>query len=187
MSETPRTIVAEFFKRPSGHPRLHALYVMTEGYDLRSGCYDVEWSKYHNCYLFHLSGSSSADSAGGIYWATPGFVVKEEPCQWCSGEEDGLDGPKTRKIRERNITRRLRRLPMHLLPDANEDLLDWLDSNAIEDDAVFCSECDDWYPGNDLCEHCSGGAMKPGGTQRQEKRVSTQAQQSAAVKSLKRR
>ncbi len=59
----------------------------------------------------------------------------------------------TRKIRERNRTRRLAKLPSDLRDKDSGDLLDWMRWNAIEQDAVYCSECHDYVPGDQLCQH----------------------------------
>jgi hypothetical protein len=34
------------------------------------------------------------------------------------------------------------------------DLLDWLEHFAIHGEAVWCSVCHDYYPGEELCKHC---------------------------------
>lgn len=45
------------------------------------------------------------------------------------------------------------RLPRHIDLDPGQDLLAWLECNGVEQDAVWCSECDDHVRGDYLCEH----------------------------------
>jgi hypothetical protein len=155
-----RAVIAEFFRPASGVARLHALTVVedfgcSDGRVIRSKkTYDVEWSRRYGYYLFHHSGSGGGEIVDirGIYHASGPAVLKEGPAEWCSGR-DKPHGRETRLIRKRNRTRRLLRLPRHIDLRPGEDLFDWLESEGVEQDAVFCSECDDWVRGDYLCEH----------------------------------
>lgn len=162
--------VAEFHKASNGKLTLFSLVTFERGtehdgrqYVLRA-TYDVDFSRTYG-YLFNQSGfgGNNTVSISGIYFACGKVTIKETPCQLV----DPLDKPpwrgkKTRTIRERNRTRRLKRLPKAFTSDTaislglkpGEDLLDWLQNNAIEQDAVYCSDCRDFVPGDQLCQHC---------------------------------
>jgi hypothetical protein len=104
------------------------------------------------------SGGFHEPEVSGIYFLAGDMKVKEKPCQLV----DDRDKPpwkskRTKAIRERNRTRRLAKLPKAFDMDGFENLLEWLQQNAIEGDAVYCSICRDYFPGTDdwnLCEHC---------------------------------
>lgn len=159
---TDRAVIAEFFRPACGVPRLHALtvvkdFVCSDGRVLRSQTqYDVEWSRTYGYYLFHQSGSSAGDlvTIGGIYHASGPAVLHEKPSQWVSGrDKPPWRSRATRLVRKRNPMHRLLRLPKHIDIEPSQDLLDWLQSNGVHQDAVWCSECKDWMRGDYLCEH----------------------------------
>lgn len=115
--------------------------------------YDVETSRRYG-YIFHMSGGGGA---GRIAVDSPYFVsgtarIKETPNRLCCWPIDRT-GRRTRATRKRNRTRRLTALPKYfdLLP--GEDLLAWLERTAINQDAVFCSECKDFFPEESTCGH----------------------------------
>lgn len=56
--------------------------------------------------------------------------------------------------RARNKTRRLRAPPKAFRSETG-DLLNWLEVHGIERDSVWCSECNDSMPDDELCKHCS--------------------------------
>lgn len=169
-----RELLATFFCDEDGKLWLHALSVSEPktGYNGKEywslDHYDVDWCKRDNCYLFHCSGGGGAfpQVVEGIYWRTAGFRVRERAAKWCNGDGDGIDHAATKYIRMRNRTRRLIKLPKDLRGAkhydysvspcrvSEGDLLDWLEHNARQEDSVFCGECADDLPGDDLCGHC---------------------------------
>lgn len=161
MSELkPREIVAEFHKSAGGRLELislQTLKLMPAGHWAYSQ-YNVDYCRRDKQYIFHKSGGGGADvvEVSGIYFATVGAPkLKEKPCQLVSSDDEPpWRGAKTKVIRARNKTRRLPQLPQAFTLDPSEDLLDWLDNNALESDSVYCTECRDDFPGEDLCKHC---------------------------------
>jgi hypothetical protein len=158
-----RAIVAEFHKDSGSRMTLFAMTVLADGHGSDGRAYrfreqyDVELSKKYG-YIFHTTGfgGDHVIPASGIYHVSGDVKVKQRPCQLV----DGHDKPpwrskKTRAIRERNKTRRLRNLPKAFGVEPGKDLLDWLHRNAIQEHAVYCSECRDWMPhtGYDFCKH----------------------------------
>lgn len=174
--ELHREVVGHFWKDSSKRVRLTALTVLQEVNSHAAGGvyvsreeWDVDYSKTFG-YLFHNSGGGGDDSieVSGIYHVsanciarrllgeplgelrTP-VIVEKEP-QWV-----GRDAKGTKVIRKRNKTRRIFKLPKTIDLSEGEDLLDWLQTNGIEGDAVWCSTCKDFFPGQDdynLCKHC---------------------------------
>ena len=148
-----RAIVAEFHKDSGG--RLTLFSLVTEDGEYRR-MYDVERSRKYG-YLFHHSGSGGGGpvSVSGIYFTDGDVPVEETPCQLVDPKDrPPWRGKKTRAIRQRNRTRRLRALPKAFKLEPGWDLLDWLQHRAIEEDAVWCSVCRDNLPDSSLCEHC---------------------------------
>lgn len=160
----PRQIVAEFHKDSGGRLSLWSMTTITEE-KLRDGSddtclmrriYDVETSRQFG-YIYHLSGSGGRGPVPveGIYFASGEVSVKEQPCQLVDPKDKPpWRGKKTRAIRARNGTRRLRALPKAFTLPPDGDLMNWLEIEGIERDAVWCSECRDFYPSDQLCEHC---------------------------------
>jgi hypothetical protein len=159
-----RAIVAEFHKDSGGRLKLFAMTVIKEE-NSRDGRvwigrkeYDVEWSRKYG-YIFDVSGSGGACVAipvSGIYFVSGGVRVKENPTQLVDArDKPPWRGKRTKAIRQRNRTRRLLALPKAFELEADWDLLDWLEHNAINQPAVYCSVCRDWLPdtGYDFCEH----------------------------------
>lgn len=176
MKTQRREILAEFWCDEDGKLWLNSMSV-SEPRVGRTGeahrsldHYDVDWCKRDGQYLFHQSGGGGSwpQEARGIYWRTDGFRVKERAAQWCSVGEDGaIDRAATKYTRMRNRTRRLRLLPKEFRGAkhfeyrfplkaivAAGDLLDWLEQNGQQEESVFCGECGDDLPGDDLCVHC---------------------------------
>lgn len=148
-----RDTVAEFHKDAGGRCRLFSLSVISEGEG--QSTYDVEWSRAYG-YMFYCSGFGAAEPVrvSGIYWTSRNLDVKESPCTLiASRDKPPYRSKETRRIRERNRTRRLRNLPKAFRLEAGQDLLGWLEQNAIEDQAVWCSTCRDWLPSESLCDH----------------------------------
>lgn len=162
ISGSARQIVAEFHKSARGRLTLFALTTITEGvaddgrrYTMREQ-YDVDLSRRYG-YIFDLTGVGGGPTVevSGIYFASPGASVKEKPCQLVSADDrPPWRSKKTKTIRERNRTRRLRSLPRSFALERGWDLLTWLEYNAIQGDSVWCSICRDDFPETDLCEHC---------------------------------
>lgn len=158
-----RAIIAEFFREPGGMTRLHTLTVIQEkvsphyGVQISRDYYDVEWSKRYGCYLFDQCGAGGGNRTvpvRGLYFTSGPARVREKKSTWCyGGQRPDPAGLRTRAIRKRNRTRRLLNLPKHFDLQPGEDLVDWLQSHHIEQDAVWCSECNDWVRGDYLCEH----------------------------------
>jgi hypothetical protein len=156
-------VAAEFHKDSGGRLELFSLWVRTQEVSRHDGKtyfgadgYDVEWSKYHHSYIFHNSSSGfHKPEVSGIYFLSGDMKVKEEPCQLVDArDKPPWKGKRTQAIRKRNRTRRLARLPKAFDMDDCENLLDWLEQNGIESDAVWCSTCRDWFSGGELYETC---------------------------------
>lgn len=155
--------VAEFRKRPNGRLEMFSLTVVESrttsdgrAYVYRTQ-YDVDRSRKYG-YLYHQSGAGGGPlvEVTGVYFATSGAAIKEKPTTLI----DGRDKPPyrsaaTRLIRQRNKTRRLRRVPAHMKSEHGANLLAWLEHNAISAESVYCSKCRDDIPdtGYDWCEH----------------------------------
>lgn len=152
-----RGIVAKFHKEPSGALRLFSLVTIEKTKNgLHRYFYDVDWSKKYG-YLFDMSGFGGTGPAivSGPYFASGDIEINETPTTLVDpGDAPPWQGKRTLVIRKRNRTRRLRRLPKAFDLEPDQDLLDWLHVNAIEDTAVYCSECRDRVPGDTLCDHC---------------------------------
>ena len=163
-----RSVVAEFFKDGRGIVRVNNLTVLQEekGYEGRvyvcKQLWDVDYSRKFG-YLLHMSGAGgrSTIEVRGIYHVS-GIgnpkIVEIEP-QWVDARDSEPfdDKPRTIAVRKRNRTRRLTKLPKAIDLKPGQDMLDWLQSNGIESDSVWCSICRDCFPGNDdwnLCDHC---------------------------------
>jgi hypothetical protein len=174
--ELHREVVGHFWKDSSKRVRLCSLTVLKESKSSFNGNiflsrdeYDVDYSKTFG-YIFHNSGSGGDESieVSGIYYVTVNAITKrllgeplgelrtptivEKEPQWV-----GKDAKGTKAIRKRNRTRRIFKLPKAIDLSDGEDLLDWLQSNGIEGDSVWCSTCKDFFPGQDdwnLCKHC---------------------------------
>lgn len=158
---TGRAIVAQFIRGSDGRFSLWSLTVIEDviGRDgqayVSREYYDVEISKLYG-YIFHCSGGGGGRSRVAVdspYFVSGGAAVREQPNRLCCWPIDET-GKRTRSMRRRNRTRRLAMLPKEFNLHGGMDLLDWLRSNAIESDAVYCSECADFYPENSLCQHC---------------------------------
>ena len=158
-----RAMVAEFHKNSNGRLELFSLTAFTSHVAQHDGktylsrdTYDVDYSREYG-YIFHLSGGGGGHTVevSGIYFTSGKVKIKEKPCQLVSpADKPPWRSKETRIIRERNKTRRLRKLPKAFRFEPGADILDWLESNAIRDEAVYCSECRDWVPGESLCGHC---------------------------------
>lgn len=169
-----RVIVTQFFKWGDGEPiRLWAFTVFRKktGHGGRTWTsrdeYDVEWCHTTGCYIYHQSGGGGGSRVDvyGPYHVSGNALVRERhdvfvgerAPQWVSARDiPPWNGKRTLKIRRRNRTRRLRQLPMCINQmQPGWDILDWLEHNAINARAVYCSECDDWLPdtNDDPCDH----------------------------------
>lgn len=161
-----RELVAEFFKSAGGKVRLNSLIVLQEEIGHHDGklyisrkFYDVDYSRQFG-YLFHMSGFGGGPpiEVSGIYFVKGTPEIEEKETTLVDAKDSPpWKGAGTLKIRERNRTRRISRLPKALDLKDGQDLLDWLQNNGIEGDAVWCSICHDYFPGSDdynLCEHC---------------------------------
>ena len=138
----PRSVIGTFFKDAHGRLSLDSLEVISATGGRKY--YDVDFSRSYG-YIFHMSGASGRDETsevGGIYAVSGEPRVTEVPSQLAD-----------ETARQRNRTRRLRRLPSAFDLEPTHDLFDWLVANAIEQDAVWCSKCRDWLPGETLCAH----------------------------------
>ena len=163
-----QSIVAEFHASANRHLELFSLRLVKDKLIrndeirvvTRVDYYDVEYSKTHG-YMYHLSGGGPAlVTVSGLYWVDGPASIVERPCALV----DGSDSPpwrKTKAIRDRNRTRRLRSLPVEFLDNQQVDsqrprnLWDWLTTNGMETDTVYCSVCKDSMPREDqyLCSH----------------------------------
>ncbi len=157
-----RGIVAEFHKSAGGRLTLFALTTLTEErahdgstYISRTG-YDVEWSRAYG-YIWHDSsgGGDRIIEVTGPYFTSGDIKVREKPTQLVDcRDKPPWKSPRTKAVRERNRTRRLRKLPKAFDLREGEDLISWMETYAIDDDAVWCSECRDYVTGEYLCRHC---------------------------------
>lgn len=157
-----RGVVAEFYKSAGGRFTLFSITTLTKEiarydgstYVSRTG-YDVEWSRRFG-YIWHESsgGGDRVIEVTGPYFTSGDVKVKEKPTRLVDArDKPPWKGKRTLAIRERNRTRRLNKLPKAFALGDGEDLIDWMESNAIDDDPVWCSECRDWVIGEYLCEH----------------------------------
>lgn len=157
---TERAIVATFHRSASGMTRLYAVtavsdFECSDGRVIRTCVhYDVDWSKSCDCYLFHRSGHGGGEpvEVEGLFFASGPVQVERKPSMWCSpGGEKDVRG--TRRIRRRNPTRRMMKLPRHIALDPGHDLLNWLELENVQQDAVWCHECHENVRGDYLCAH----------------------------------
>lgn len=133
-----RTVIVEFYKRYNGRLEIFSVTAQEDDHPGMS-IYDVQHSKGYG-YFFHLSGGGFRLPAevNGIYWSAAKGDVVETPCLIVG-----------RAARKRNKTRRIS-LPKWF---EGKDALVWLQDNAIEEEPVYCSECDDWQHPDHPCEH----------------------------------
>ena len=160
MSE--RKIVAEFHKVAGRALRLFSLTVIADkvgrdgGQYVSRTIYDVDHSRTYG-YIYHESGAGGGArpvEVSGIYFASAGVAVKESPTTLVHhADRPPWRSKKTKAIRKLNRTRRLRSLPRAFDVESGDDLLDWLHCNAIDGEAVWCSECGDHLPESSLCDH----------------------------------
>lgn len=157
-------VAAEFHKNSSGRLELFSVWVRTEGVSRHDGKtyfgadgYDVEWSKTYRSYVFHNSSSGfHIPEVSGIYFLSGDMKVKEKPCQLVdTRDKPPWKGKRTKAIRKRNRTRRLKRLPKAFDMGGVGNLLEWLQENGIEAGATYCCKCCDWFPEtqDELCDH----------------------------------
>jgi len=145
-------LLAMFHKDSGGRLELSSVHLRTEEVSRHDGKiyfgadgYDVDWSKYHHSYIFHMSSSGFHEpEISGIYFLAGDMKATEKPCTLCDD-----------RSRERNRTRRLVRLPKAFRDgEGFPDLLQWLEDNGIESDGVWCSICRDWFPSDPMWERC---------------------------------
>lgn len=158
--------VGTFYKTAGKRLTLDSLTVITEEISRHYGKtyigiegYNVDWSRgYGHIYHNSWSGGEKTVSVKGIYFASGDVNIKEEPCEFIDiHDKPPWNGKKTLAIRKRNKTRRLEKLPKAFDMTRAGNLLEWLQNNGIEGDAVYCSICRDYFPGTDdlnLCKHC---------------------------------
>ena len=158
-------LVGTFYKTAGGRLTLDSLTTFTNEwsnyarsyYVSRTG-YDVDYSRRFG-YLFHESsgGGENFVEVSGIYFASGKIEIKEEPAKFVDAhDKPPWKSKKTIAIRQRNKTRRLKKLPKAFDMTHCDNLLEWLEYNAIDADAVWCSICKDYFPGSDdwnFCEH----------------------------------
>ena len=108
----------------------HLFAVWTEDEDGVSG-YDFDWSKHFDCHIHECSsfgGAPYIQHAHHKWWAADGVVVTlAHP-----------SGPAPAATR------------MDALPADFGNPLD----EGIEAQSLWCSECKDWFPSGEPCEHC---------------------------------
>jgi hypothetical protein len=139
MRDDGKALLAEFHADKEGKLFLFTLYTGDE-HGIHTS-WDVEWCKAFGSYVYHMSGAGRfKPTVSGIYWAATGMKVKTERLRLIDKE-----------ARKRNRTHRLATLPEEF---EGMDLLDYLETNAFNEEAVYCTECDDWLPGHELCVHC---------------------------------
>lgn len=156
-------VVTDFFRAATGSPTVHSMRVLEEGL-VHDGSktyrcwttYDVDWSEACGCYLYHQSGSGGSEPmvVSGIYHVTGDAVIEERPAEWV----DAKDHPpwhsrRTRHVRKRNRTRRLSAPPRFISLEPGQDMLGWMESNGVDVDSVYCSECRSHVRGDYLCDH----------------------------------
>lgn len=140
-----RATVALFHKSLGGRFTLFSLTVIERKADYVSrDTYDVDLSRGHGFYLYHMSGAGGCGPipVDGIYFTTGDVEVEEKASTLCN-----------KKLRRVNATRRLRALPKAFADAPAGDLLEWLYTNGVNENAVWCSKCNDHVPGDTLCEH----------------------------------
>lgn len=156
-----RSVISTFLRTAGRRTHLWSLVVIepTRGHDgktyLSQYLYDVEWSRRFG-YIFHMSGAGGFDlEVEGLYHVSGdlhGEKVTEKPCRLIDpNDRPPYRSAKTKAIRDRNKTRRIR-LPKQF--QGEPDVLAWLELNGINSDAVFCATCDDWLPGDNACDWC---------------------------------
>lgn len=143
-------IIACFFQSANGAYRLNQLYALKDPQAGTLGAlfgsirmYDVDWCNRDQSYLWHMSGCGGTlpIEIDGPYWSRLESDVRQVPSTLCDADSRRL-----------NQTRRLAYVPIDL--DDCVDILHYLECNGIQQDAVWCSACEDHLPGEDLCEHC---------------------------------
>lgn len=134
----PLPFVAEFYRRPDRSLELQCLTTVDGE---RTRIFDVNLSKRHGYIFDEVGGGRVPVAVSGIYYATKGVPLAISRSRLI-----------IRAARQRNRTHRLSRLPRRFACEG--DLLGWLECNAIQETAVWCEECRDWSPGDQLCEHC---------------------------------
>lgn len=153
-------LVAEFHKKPRKRLELCSLSVHHQTINCRGepwtsrDIYDVNLSKRYG-YLFDLSGGGASEpvQVAGLYFARGNIRISESPCRLIDpNDKPPYRDAKTKAIRALNRTRRLYDLPKYFRGDGN--LWEWLQSNGIESESVYCGICTDWFPEEQLCEHC---------------------------------
>lgn len=162
-NETTVGIVGHFHRAPNGLTRLFTLTVITETYSrhyqktlVGQNTYNVDWSRQYG-YLFDQAGAGGGKvvTVDGLFFCSGDVEIRRKPCCLVHhADKPPWRGRKTRRLRRLNATRRMMRPPGHIDIGPGQDLFDWLQRNGIEQDAVHCSSCRDWIPGNELCEHC---------------------------------
>jgi hypothetical protein len=160
MGSESRAVVAQFIKGAGGRLELWSVTCMEEKRDhsgktyVSRDYYDVETSRRYG-YIFHMSGAGGGRkriSVDSPYFVSGNVGIAEKPNRLCCWPVDKT-GRRTRAIRKRNRTRRLTTLPEYFDLQPGEDLLTWLEHTAINQEAVFCSECKDFFPEDSTCEH----------------------------------
>lgn len=162
--ETVTGVVGHFYRSGNGDTRLFALTVIREGVSrhtggayISKGTYDVEWSKRYG-YLFGMTGCGGGGrtvEVDGLFHCSGDIEIERKPCRLVDlRDKPRYCGRATRRIRRINATRRMMRPPIHIDLRHGQNLFDWLVSNGIEQDAVWCAECRDWVRGDYLCKHC---------------------------------
>lgn len=158
----PRAIVAQFHKTAGGRFELWSVTTVEEEKSrdgsgntwLSRKVYDVDWSRRYG-YIYHHSGSGGINPVrvDSIYFACGEVKVEETPCMLLERSKTTRRW-KSREIRARNKTRRLAALPKSFRLENGGDLMDWLEVHGIDRGSVYCSECRDCMPDDELCKHC---------------------------------
>lgn len=157
----PFGIIAEFYKRKGQRLELFSLTVDAQTLDHRGApmmersVYNVDLSKRFG-YLYDCSGFGGFGrpvTVSGPYFVRGDIKVKETPSRlFDPSDRPPHRGVKTKAIRALNKTHQLHDLPKYFRGEGN--LWKWLQRNGIETKPVYCSECADHMPEDELCEHC---------------------------------
>lgn len=149
-----RTVIARFYKDAGKRFTLWSVTVICDHGTYSQ--YDVEKSKRFG-YIFSqcgMGGGQVVEIDGPYFVSGVSAKIKEKRSRIVHSKDNPpWRSRETRRLRVLNRTRRLRTLPSGFEVPQGNDLIDWLERNGIQCEAVYCRTCADWYPEDDACRH----------------------------------